>query len=95
MTKASDTRKKSKGVKTSQEIIVDPSADGELVDIKGMDENWSEYTLKDGSVIRIKPVVIEVRRMKEHYAPNNDPIYFIKSTVITDTTINQSLKRKS
>jgi len=68
--------------------------DTEFVDIKELNEQWSEYTLKDGATIRLKPVIIEIRKAKNQFAPNGDPIYLVKSTVITDTKVPENLKKK-
>lgn len=64
-----------------------------FVDIKEMNEQWSECTLKDGAIIRLKPVIIEIRKAKNQFAPNGDPIYLVKSTVITDIKVPENLKR--
>ena len=95
MTKASDKRKARRGILTPQMMTIDPSTDGEIVDVDNMKESWSEFTLKDKTVLRLKPVLVEVRKLKNHFAANGDPVYFVKSTVVSDTKIPDNLKRKS
>lgn len=73
---------------------INPFADGEMMDIKRRDEQWSEFTLTDGATIRIKPVIIEIRKLKNQFAPNGDPIYAVKSAVVTDSKIPDNLKKK-
>jgi hypothetical protein len=75
-------------------MVLNP-VDTEFVDIDKVNEQWSEYVLKDGATIRLKPVIIEIRKAKNQFAPNGDPIYFVKSTVITDTKVPDSLKKKA
>ena len=37
-----------------------PSKDAELIEVQQGSEQWNQYLLADGSVVRLKPVVIEV-----------------------------------
>ena len=53
----------------------------EVVDAK---ERWSEYRLADGTTMRIKSVVIAVFRDDSHQTPDGEPVYNMKSTLITD-----------
>lgn len=84
---------KAKKIAPATQVFLD-QGDAEIVDIDSLKEQWSEYTLKDGATIRLKPVVVEIRKLKNQFAPNGDPIYLVKSTVINDTKIPDSLKKK-
>jgi hypothetical protein len=53
----------------------------EVVDAK---ERWSEYRLADGTTMRIKSVVIAVFRADGQQSPDGEPVYNLKSTLITD-----------
>jgi hypothetical protein len=53
----------------------------EVLDAK---ERWSEYRLADGTTMRIKSVVIAVFRENGHETPDGEPVYNMKSTLITD-----------
>jgi hypothetical protein len=57
------------------------STEVEVVDSK---ERWSEYRLADGTTMRIKSVVIAVFREEGHQTQDGEPIYNMKSTLITD-----------
>ena len=57
------------------------STDVEVVEAR---EAWSEYRLADGTVLRIKPVMIAVTRVEGAEATNGEPVYNMKSTLITD-----------
>lgn len=53
----------------------------EVIDAK---ERWSEYRLADGTTMRIKSVVIAVFRDDAHPTQDGEPVYNMKSTLITD-----------
>jgi|WetSurMetagenome_2_1015567.scaffolds.fasta_scaffold52319_5 nitrite reductase/ring-hydroxylating ferredoxin subunit len=38
---------------------------GEIMDIKQTKEDWSEYTLENGTVIKIKQVVVQIIKLDE------------------------------
>ena len=41
-------------------------------------ERWSEVKLEDGSVLRLKPVVLSAIRLAEKYDQDGNPIYSVK-----------------
>jgi hypothetical protein len=47
-------------------------------------EAWSEYQLADGTVLRIKPIMIAITRVEGADATNGEPVYNMKSTLIAD-----------
>jgi hypothetical protein len=53
----------------------------EMLDAK---ETWSVYRLADGTTLRIKPVMIAVFRADGQHTPEGEPVYNMKSTLITD-----------
>ncbi len=53
----------------------------EVLDAK---ERWSEYRLADGTTMRVKSVVIAVFREDDQKTPEGEPVYSMKSTLITD-----------
>lgn len=54
------------------------------VEVVSAKETWSEYQLADGTVLRLKPIVIEVSRVPDAQTSDGDPVYNMKSTLITD-----------
>ena len=46
-------------------------------------EKWSEYKLDDGSIVRLKQVVLEVSRVPDHYDNDGNPFYVIKAQPIS------------
>src|SRR6516162_2492854 len=47
-------------------------------------EAWSFYRLSDGTTLRIKPVMIGVFRADGQQTADGEPVYSMKSTLITD-----------
>ncbi len=71
---------------------------GQLVDatsvpVRSSQENWSEYILEDGTVIRMKLVVTEVFRVEGIYDPDGNPVYHIKSGNIASAMPPENLKK--
>jgi hypothetical protein len=63
------------------------------VDVLESKEVWSEYRLADGTVLRIKPVMITISRMEGEHTIEGDPVYNMKSTLVTDVRAPQELKK--
>ncbi|HVH79527.1 MAG TPA: hypothetical protein VM782_09075 [Stellaceae bacterium] len=47
-------------------------------------EAWSEYRLSDGTVLRVKPILIAINRVEGAEATSGEPVYNMKSTLVTD-----------
>ena len=54
------------------------------VEVMSARELWSEYQLADGTVLRLKPIVIGVSRVPEAQTADGDPVYNMKSTLVAD-----------
>jgi hypothetical protein len=46
-------------------------------------ETWSEYRLADGTVLRVKPIMIAITRVEDE-GGTGEPVYNMKSTLVTD-----------
>lgn len=69
--------------------------DGVDVTIDESSEKFSEFTLGDGSVIRLKPVLLGVTRLEGVYDPEGNPMYMVKAApVMTIVSAPDKLKRK-
>jgi hypothetical protein len=68
-------------VSETRHDFVQDDTEVEVVDAK---ERWSEYRLADGTTMRIKSVVIAVFRENGQQTENGEPVYNMKSTLITD-----------
>ena len=64
-----------------QTASVESTTEIEIVETK---ERWSEYRLADGTTLRLRPVMIAVFRADGQYTADGDPVYNMKSTLITD-----------
>jgi hypothetical protein len=53
--------------------------DGESVDFMTRKEDFNEYQLADGKVLRIKMVVTRIIRLVGEKAPDGNPVYLIQS----------------
>lgn len=54
------------------------------VEVLEAKEAWSEYRLADGTVLRVKPIMIAVTRVDSPEGTSADPVYNMKSTLVTD-----------
>lgn len=66
------------------EIRTDPPQNTTEIEILEAKERWSEYRLADGTTLRLRPVMIAVFRNDGQYTADGDPVYNMKSTLITD-----------
>ena len=72
----------------------DPKGPSEPVDIVSSKEGWSEFTLQDGTVIRTKAVLLDVKKMVGQYNPEGDPVYTMQIIMANQTRVPTNLKRK-
>ena len=61
--------------------------------ITNVKEGITEYTLDDGSILKVKPVVVDVRRAIDQYGVDGKPLYILTLTNITETTSPTRLLR--
>jgi hypothetical protein len=66
------------------DIAVDALAGTTEVEVVEARETWSEYRLTDGTVLRVKPIMIAISRVEDRDATNGEPVYNMRSTLITD-----------
>lgn len=57
--------------------------ESELMHIESQKETWSECVLEDGTRIRVRPVITEVRKLST-LDVDGRPVYHIRSAIITD-----------
>lgn len=60
---------------------------------KTIKEDWNEYELEDGTILKMKNVVIRVVRT-EKYDQNDDPIYFYNTSTIGSAIVPNKWKKK-
>jgi len=67
---------------------------GEVVDFESPPENFNNYTLADGTFIKIKTVLLEVVRILGEYGPNGDPVYVFTAQQIVNINSAEKLKQR-
>lgn len=68
--------------------------EGEDLDFEEESEQWNTYKLSDGTKLRIKLVLREVKRLKK-WKPDGTPVYMINSMNIVRTVdIPEGLRQK-
>ncbi|HUE03011.1 MAG TPA: hypothetical protein VMR62_25810 [Bryobacteraceae bacterium] len=55
-----------------------PAVDAFEVPILESTERWSELTLEDGAVIRIKPMIVGVIRVEGQWDQDGNPVYALR-----------------
>ena len=68
--------------------------EGVEVEIKESREQWSSVDLADGTTIRLKTVVVEVKRSEEEYDAEGNPAYRVRSQIIFDVRAPDKLRKK-
>ncbi len=72
--------------------------DGRMVEAEDVDfdvvrEEWNEYKLKDGTVLKIKLVVGSVIRTEDYNPMTGDPNYMVQTTNVVKAIVPEKLKR--
>jgi hypothetical protein len=65
----------------------------EQIPFRSGQENWNEYLLEDGTVIRLKTVVTDVQRGVGLYDPEGNPMYFVKTANIVNVDAPEKLRK--
>jgi hypothetical protein len=52
--------------------------EGTKVALKESTERWTELSLDDGAILRVKPVIVSVIRIDGRYDPEGNPLYAIQ-----------------
>jgi hypothetical protein len=68
--------------------------EGTELSFRSSGENWNEYLIDDGTVVRLKLVVTDVLRVDGNYDPLGNPIYLVQSTNVMSVSAPEDLKRK-
>ena len=67
---------------------------GEVVSIEESTEPWAQYTLADGTSVKVKAVMIEAVRLDAYNDTTGDPIYLFQFQQIVGAVSPEALKRK-
>jgi S-adenosylhomocysteine hydrolase len=72
----------------------DPKGKMVPVDVISSKEGWSEYTLDDGSILRAKAVVLDVKRADGQYSADGSPIYVMQFAFVNQVKAPDKLKKQ-
>jgi hypothetical protein len=72
------------------DLPIDSAQDANEIEMLEAKETWSVYRLADGTTLRIKPVMIAVFRAEGQQGAAGEPVYNMKSTIITDVRVPTS-----
>jgi hypothetical protein len=61
--------------------------------IRKIDDKWAEYTLDDGSIVKLKATLIDAKRVKDSYAPDGSPLYNMQLTLVTEVAAPEALRK--
>ena len=79
--------------KTKAQVPGGGTADAVDVAITESTERWTEIHLDDGTVIRIKPVILAVQRIEGHYDQEGNPLYQVKANQIMTADSPDHMKK--
>jgi hypothetical protein len=74
-----------------------PAVDAFEVPILESTERWTELTLEDGAVIRIKPMIVGVIRVDGQWDQEGNPVYALRGgpNVMTIVSVPDRLKKQA
>ena len=81
---------------TRKKIVVQsgqPPKEVEPVSVQSTQENWNEYLLSDGSVVKTKTVLTEVFRVIDEYDAEGNPIYVLRQGGILVVDAPEGLRK--
>ena len=64
------------------------------VDFQTRKEEWNEYQLMDGSILKMKSVVAGIFKVKGEFDVEGNPAYVIRSQNVTAVSSPDELKKK-
>ncbi len=65
------------------------------VPIRESTERWTELTLEDGAVVRVKPMILGVARVEGQWDQEGNPIYALRGgpNMMTVVSVPENLRR--
>jgi hypothetical protein len=66
------------------------------VEVEESTERWSEFRLRDGTILRGKVTILSVTRVDGHYDPQGNPMYQMNiSPVMAVSNVPERLRKKA
>jgi hypothetical protein len=73
----------------------DTEVDATEVQVSESSERWSEFTLEDGTVLRVKMAVMSAVRLDDRYDPEGNPLYSLNfAPIVGVKSAPDSLRKK-
>jgi hypothetical protein len=72
----------------------DPNGAMEQRDVVASRDGWSEYELDDGTIIRSKAAIIDIKKAVGQYNTNGEPVYVLQLTVVHNVKVPDRLKKQ-
>ena len=57
-------------------------------------EEWSEYVLEDGTVVRLRPVAIDMLRLEGEFDPQGNPVYVVNAQQVVAVSAPDELRKE-
>lgn len=71
-----------------------PQGTAEQRDVVASKDGWSEFTLSDGSVLRLKASLLDAKRAVDQYGPDGNPLYLFQFAIINQLIAPPNLRKK-
>lgn len=73
-----------------------PPKQGSLISVSESTEKWSEFTLEDGTVFRIKPNIVRAVRVDGEYDADGNPAYVLQAQpTVMVMKVDEKLRKKT
>lgn len=69
--------------------------DADEIEIVSEEEYWNRYELADGTVVKVKPVVVKIVRLRDTYSQDGSPVYLVESKNVIGSDSPDELKNLS
>jgi hypothetical protein len=69
------------------------TVEGVDLDFKALKEEWNEYQVNDGSIIRMKVVVTNIAKIIDRYDTDGNPIYVVKSSNVLTVSAPEKIRK--
>ncbi len=69
------------------------TVEGLDMDFKSIKEDWNEYQINDGTIVRMKVVVTNIAKVTDKYDNEGNPVYIVKSSNVLAISAPEKLKK--
>jgi hypothetical protein len=74
-------------------VFLDPSKPLESRKITKSTDGWSEYKLDDGTVLKLRGVLVDAKRAVDQFVMDGKPLYICQMAIVTETVSPKKLLR--